>query len=396
MRILISILIFTALSIQAAPKPLKIYLLVGQSNMQGHAAERTLEHLGMDPKTAPLLKAIRNPDGTAKVQENVWISSIEPSLESGEKHGRLTVGYGAGGRGPKIGPELTFGITMQNHVGEPILLVKTSWGGKSLNTDFRPPSAGPYEFNQQQLENFKKRGKDVAEVRKEQTERTGVYYRLMLEHIHKVLADIRRVYPDYDAKAGYELAGFVWFQGWNDMVDGSTYPTRGQPGSYDAYSKNLAHFIRDVRRDLKSPKLPFVIGVMGAGGPIAKYGPDQKRYAGIHGEFRKAMAAPTKLPEFKGNVTAVFTENYWDLQLSELVNRNGKVKTKQRELSKDQTLTREQRDKAVANYTGKLFTERELKILQTGTSNAAYHYLGSAKILAQIGKAFANALAAME
>ena len=396
MRILISILIFTALSIHAAPKPLKIYLLVGQSNMQGHAAERTLEHLGMDPKTAPLLKAIRNADGTAKVQKNVWISSIEPSLESGEKHGRLTVGYGAGGRGPKIGPELTFGITMQQHVAEPILLIKTSWGGKSLNSDFRPPSAGPYEFNQQQLENFKKRGKDVAEARKEKIERTGVYYRLMLEHIHKVLVDIRRVYPDYDAKAGYELAGFVWFQGWNDMVDGSTYPTRGQPGSYDAYSKNLAHFIRDVRRDLKAPKLPFVIGVMGAGGPIAKYGPDQKRYAGIHGEFRKAMAAPAKLPEFKGNITAVFTENYWDLQLSELVNRNGKVNAKRRELSKDKTLTREQRDKAVANYTAKLFTKRELKILQTGTSNAAYHYLGSAKILAQIGKAFANALAAME
>ena len=396
MRILISILIFTSLSIHAATKPLKIYLLVGQSNMQGHAAERTLEHLGMDPKTAPLLKAIRNADGTAKVQKNVWISSIEPSLESGEKHGRLTVGYGAGGRGPKIGPELTFGITMQNHVVEPILLIKTSWGGKSLNSDFRPPSAGPYEFNLQQLENFKKQGKDVAEARKEKTERTGVYYRLMLEHIHKVLADIRRVYPDYDEKAGYELAGFVWFQGWNDMVDGSTYPTRGQPGSYDAYSKNLAHFIRDVRRDLKSPKLPFVIGVMGAGGPIAKYGPDQKRYAGIHGEFRKAMAAPAKLPEFKGNVTAVFTENYWDLQLSELVNRNGKVNAKRRELSKDEALTREQRDKAVANYTAKLFTKRELKILQTGTSNAAYHYLGSAKILAQIGKAFANALAAME
>ena len=167
--------LFMGLVLPASAGPLKIYLLVGQSNMQGHAAERTLEHLGMDPKTAPLLKAIRNPDGTAKLQRDVWISSIEPSLESGEKHGRLTVGYGAGGREPKIGPELTFGITMQNHVGEPILLIKTSWGGKSLNTDFRPPSAGPYEFNQQQLENFKKRGKDVAEVRKEKTEQTGVY-----------------------------------------------------------------------------------------------------------------------------------------------------------------------------------------------------------------------------
>ena len=396
MRIIFSILIFTTLSIHATPKPLKIYLLVGQSNMQGHAAERTLEHLGMDPKTAPMLKSIHNSDGTAKVQENIWISSVDPSLESGEKYGKLTVGYGAGGRESKIGPELMFGITMQKHVNEPILLIKTSWGGKSLNLDFRSPSAGPYEFNKQQLENLKKRGKDVAEARKEKTKRTGVYYRLMLEHIHKVLGDIQRVYPNYDAKAGYELAGFVWFQGWNDMVDGSTYPTRGQPGSYDAYSINLAHFIRDVRRDLKSQKLPFVIGVMGAGGPIANYSPDQKRYAGIHGEFRKAMAAPANLPEFKDNVTAVFTEDYWDLQLSELVNRKGKVKAKQRELSKDQTLTREQRDKALASYKAKLFTKRELKILQTGTSNAAYHYLGSAKILAQIGKAFARALAEME
>ena len=396
MRIIFSILIFTTLSIHATPKPLKIYLLVGQSNMQGHAAERTLEHLGMDPKTAPMLKSIHNSDGTAKVQENIWISSVDPSLESGEKYGKLTVGYGAGGRESKIGPELMFGITMQKHVHEPILLIKTSWGGKSLNLDFRSPSAGPYEFNKQQLENLKKRGKDVAEARKEKTKRTGVYYRLMLEHIHKVLGDIQRVYPNYDAKAGYELAGFVWFQGWNDMVDGSTYPTRGQPGSYDAYSINLAHFIRDVRRDLKSQKLPFVIGVMGAGGPIANYSPDQKRYAGIHGEFRKAMAAPANLPEFKDNVTAVFTEDYWDLQLSELVNRKGKVKAKQRELSKDQTLTREQRDKALASYKARLFTKRELKILQTGTSNAAYHYLGSAKILAQIGKAFARALAEME
>ena len=193
--------------------PLKVYLLVGQSNMQGHAAERTLAHLGMDPKTAPLLKAIQHEDGTAKLQRNVWISSVDTSEESGVKQGQLTVGYGAGGRESKIGPELSFGITMQKHIGEPILLIKTSWGGKSLNTDFRPPSAGPYVFNEKQIENFKKRGKNLAEARKEKLERTGVYYRLMLEHIRKVLGDIKRVYPKYDAKAGYELAGFVWFQG---------------------------------------------------------------------------------------------------------------------------------------------------------------------------------------
>ena len=377
-------------------KPLKVYLLVGQSNMQGHAAERTLKHLGMDPKTKPLLKAIQNADGTAKVHDQIWISSIDTSEETGVKEGKLTVGYGAGGREPKIGPELTFGITMQQHVGEPILIIKTSWGGKSLNTDFRSPSAGPYQFNEQQIENFKKRNKDVAAERKARAERTGVYYRLMLEHIRKVLGDIKRVYPKYDAKAGYELAGFVWFQGWNDMVDGGTYPTRGQPGSYEAYSKNLAHFIRDVRKDLKAPELPFVIGVMGAGGPIAKYGPDQKRYARIHGEFRKAMAAPSKLPEFKGNVSAVFTENYWDGQLGELVNRRGQLNAKRRELSQDQSLTRAQREKILTEFNAKLFTKEEQAILEAGVSNAAYHYLGSAKILTQIGQAFAESLSELE
>ena len=396
MKKLIYIAAFASFAFSTHAKPLKIYMLVGQSNMQGHAAERTLAHLGMDPKTVPLLKAIQNADGSAKVHDQVWISSIDTSEESGVKEGKLTVGYGAGGREPKIGPELTFGITMQKQVGEPILIIKTSWGGKSLNTDFRSPSAGPYQFNQGQIENFKKRGQDLAEERRKRAERTVVYYRLMLEHTHKVLDNIKRVYPAYNAKASYELAGMVWFQGWNDMVDSGTYPTRGQPGSYDAYSKNIAHFIRDVRRDLKAPKLPFVIGVMGAGGPIAKYSPDQMRYAGIHGEFRKAMAAPTKLPEFKGNVTAVFTENYWDGQLSELVDRRGKINAKRRELAKDQSLTRAQRDKAIAEFTDEIYTREEQAILEAGVSNAAYHYLGSAKILTQIGQAFAEALVAME
>jgi alpha-galactosidase len=383
-------------AMQAAGGPLKVYLLVGQSNMQGHAQVRTFDHIGMDPKTAPILKAIRNADGTPKVCQNVWISSVDPAAPEGERHGRLTAGYGASGRDTKIGPELTFGIYMQQHVDEPILVIKTAWGGKSLNTDFRPPSAGPYEFNAQQLENLKKQGKDLVQAKADRAKKTGQYYRLMMEHIKKVLGNIKRVYPAYDVKAGYELAGFVWFQGWNDMVDRGTYPNRAQPGGYARYSEVLVHFIRDVRKDLSAPKLPFVIGVMGVGGPVEKYGPDQKRYAGIHSEFRKAMATPAKLPEFRGKVTAVFTENYWDHQLSELSSRMGKVNAKRRSLGNDKTLSAEERRKLVEAYKADLFTKEEIRILETGISNAAYHYLGSSKILGQIGKAFADALAQMQ
>ena len=55
-------------------------------------------------------------------------------------------------------------------------------------------------------------------------------------------------------EAGYELSGFVWFQGWNDMVAGSVYPNRGQPGSYDSYSK--FHALHHVMFSVRTQRLP--------------------------------------------------------------------------------------------------------------------------------------------
>ncbi len=371
-------------------KPLKVYILSGQSNMQGHADVSTFDHVGMDPKTAPLLKAMRKADGSVQVCERVWISQIG-STEA-ETHGKLTVGYGA--KSTKIGPEFTFGITMQGLSKEPILIIKTAWGGKSIHTDFRPPSAGPYPFNEGQLANAKKQGKDVGQMKADRAKATGVYYRLMMEHVKLVLKDIKRVYPDYDKKAGYELAGFVWFQGWNDMVARDVYPTRDQSGGYAAYSEVLAHFIRDVRKDLDAPKLPFVIGVMGTGGPTDDYAPSQKRYKPVHDNFRLAMAAPAAMPEFKGTVTAVYTETYWDAQLGELRQRGGRVRGKSNELNKDQSLSPKQRKQALDTFKAELYTDKEREVLK-GASNAEYHYMGSAKILGQIGKAFAEAVHAL-
>ena len=366
--------------------PLKVFLLVGQSNMQGHAHVRTLEYVGMDDETKPMLDAIQDADGSAKVHENVYVSYLSAG---GVKQGQLTTGFGASEE--KIGPELSFGIYMQEMLGEPILIIKTAWGGKSIHTDFRPPSAGPYEFTQQQLDGFEKQKKDMSAVRTDKEKATGHYYRLMLEHIHKVLGDIKSVYPKYNETSGYELAGFVWFQGWNDMVDRGVYPIRDQPGGYDDYSKVLAHFIRDVRTDLQAPRLPFVIGVMGAGGPVEKYLAGQKRYAGIHQNFRDAMAAPARQSDFKGNVTAVLTEDFWDHELMLLRARDNELRQLVRKRVADGQLEKKQERATFEEERLKEFSNQELKILSTATSNAEYHYLGCAKILTQIGKAFAEA-----
>ena len=234
---LVSLLLSTSLTLLASQllaneKPLKVFILCGQSNMQGHANVSTLEHIGMDPQTAPILEEILDSNGKPQTCSNVWISSIGHDGTETERHGRLSADYGAAGRGPKIGPEYTFGIYMEKMLDEPILIIKTAWGGKSINTDFRSPSAGPFEFNEQQLENFEKQNKDVNEIKAKRAAATGHYYRLTIEHTKKVIGDIKRVYPDYNPDAGHELAGFVWFQGWNDMVDRSVYPNRDKPGGY--------------------------------------------------------------------------------------------------------------------------------------------------------------------
>ena len=396
MKLIITLIALCALccspSFAAEKKRLKVFVLAGQSNMQGHAKVSTFEHIGMDPATKPMLVEMLGADGKPKVCERVWISSI--GCAEAEQTGKLTAGFGASGE--KIGPEFTFGIYMEKATDAPILLIKTSWGGKSLNTDFRPPSAGPYVFNETQLAAFQKQGKDVAAMKAEKDKATGVYYRLMIEHVKMVLADLKRVVPDYDAAQGYELAGFAWFQGWNDMVDGSTYPTRNKPGGYDAYSTAMAHFIRDVRRDLNTPKLPFVIGVLGVGGPTAEYGPDEQRYKATHQNFRDAMAAPAKLPDFKGNVAAVLAEKYWDLELKAARAKEGEIKQRAKKLAKDGNLKPAEEKAALEKLRAEGLTERERQVMEKGISNAEYHYLGSAKILGGVGKGLAEAMAELK
>jgi len=391
MKIIVSILSIITIPSLAASKPLQVYILAGQSNMQGHAKITTFEHIGMDPATKPLLAEMLGSDGKPKVCERVWISSIGCAKDdTTEQTGKLTAGFGA--TPEKIGPEFTFGIHMEKSTDARILLIKTAWGGKSLNTDFRPPSAGPYVFNESQLAGFRKQGKDLAAIQAEKDKASGVYYRLMVDHVKKVLRDIQRVVPEYDSGQGYELAGFVWFQGWNDLVDGSTYPKRAIAGGYDSYSSNFAHLIRDVRKELNAPKLPFVIGVLGVGGPTSEYGPGEQRYKSTHQNFRDAMAAPATMPEFKGNVAAVRTEKYWDQELSAARAKDNSIRQHAKKLAASAKLKPAEANAALEKMRMEGLTDRERLVLEKGISNQEFHYLGSAKILGGIGKGLAEAM----
>jgi alpha-galactosidase len=391
-------LLLAIVSVEA--KPLKVFILAGQSNMEGHARVETFDYIGDDPATAPLLKQMRGPDGKPAVADYTWISYLTGHYEgnaNGEGTGKLTAGYGARGDQPtkdggKIGPEFTFGLTMDAALKEPVLLIKTAWGGRSLNTEFRPPSAGPYLFSEAQIEQMKKQGKDIEAEKAKKAKESGRFYRFMVDHVKSVLADPKRVCPAYNPADGYEISGLVWFQGFNDLVDGGTYPNGpdGKTRDYSEYSGLMADLIRDVRKDLDAPKMPFVIGVLGVDGLNAK---------GNTIAFREAMAAPASLPEFKGNVAAVETAPFWAEELAAIDQKRAKVKQMAHLLkvkdkntpNKDGSMDEAQQKETLKKYEAELISPEEATKWTRGASNAGYHYMGCAKTFALMGKAFADA-----
>jgi hypothetical protein len=499
---------------QLQAKPLKVYILAGQSNATGMVKTNTFAHIKMFPETAEEFKDLFNKDGSPVILDDVYVAQWK-----GKENGKLAPVYG-GGKGVRLGPDYPFGIYMHKKLQEPFLIIKTSEGGKDINHHFRPPSTGqwtppeghpdlikkedvklsplpipgkldipaewtpekPYALQRKHmgLVGFKgavigkmngisplyvlsapsdkikgdpfqkgdlilgvdgsglrddpvsqwrdafygsrssngdwmlkvtrwRKGKietfdfDIcdtieggraklpaylAELEKERIEKKqqcGGYYRDMIAHVKKVLGDIKSAYPGYDEKAGYEIAGFVWLQGWNDMINEGVYPNRDEPRGYEQYSWLLEHFIRDVRKDLNVPKMPFVIGVMGVDGiddpPTC-----------FRGHFQQAMAAPAANPEFKGTVAAVHLGKYWDHELAALVKKSGKLKEKMNDFKYKDGLTGDALKKACADYRASQMTPREEEILSKGVSDGGFHYLGSAKIMCGIGKGFAEAM----
>ncbi|MDA9773828.1 MopE-related protein [Saprospiraceae bacterium] len=209
---------------------LRVFILAGQSNMEGHGTI-------IDPENDPGSLV----DVIAKDEDGKWsnIGEVEnwetlentyvyfPRFDGDTIRTNATVGQGSNSN--LIGPELMFAHQLDAYYDDPVLIIKTAWGGKSLAEDFRPPSAEGI---------------------------TGAFYTTMIETVNAVTGNLSAEFPVI-AEEEYEISGFAWFQGWND-------------GASDAflneYESNLNHLVNDVRLDLGIPDLPFVIASSGHGG----------------------------------------------------------------------------------------------------------------------------------
>ena len=259
----------SALAAEESRKAVQVFILAGQSNMQGQGVV-DLDHpkyynggkgilnTVMKGERAPLYSHIKDDDGNWVVRDDVFVRF---RTKSTLKRAGLSIGFAGYDGKHHIGPEFQFGHVGGDQLDEPVLLIKTAWGGKSLFKDFRPPSSGG---------------------------ETGPYFTKMIEEVEEGLAKMGEDFPQLAGRK-QKLAGFVWFQGWNDMYDEK---------ARNEYEQNLVNLIHDVRSHFRMPDLPAVIGELGNLGP--------KTSANMMA-IRQAQKAAAERAEFQGAVTFVST-----------------------------------------------------------------------------------------
>ncbi len=279
----------------ATTKPVKVYILSGQSNMVGMGdisgpKPGTLETVAKKENKFPNLV---DDAGGWSVRNDVWYKGVVTATANKW----LTVGCGSNSN--SIGPELQYGHVMGYFHDEPVLLIKTSQGNRSIAWDFLPPGSERYTENGITYAGYGDSPDSWPEgtVPEPIDWYAGKQYDDCVAAVHDVLDNFDTNFPEY-SNQGYEIAGFVWWQGHKDAQN-SVHARR--------YELNMVNLINAFRSEFDAPKAPFVLATIGFGG----WDMDMD---GNYGEVHKAQMAvsdPDKYPEFAGNVFSFDTRGYW-------------------------------------------------------------------------------------
>jgi hypothetical protein len=254
------------------------------------------------------------------IAKQTYISAFG-GIAGSPAQGVLSVGYTTWPA--NFGPEYPFGISFERLIDGPVLIIKCAVGGTSLKQNWRPPSLATDD------------------------EPMGPLLKESLAHIRGVLENPGNYHPDYDPKEGHEIAGMVWFQGWNDAGN-------------EEYGEQLVHFIKDLRKEWNAPNMPVICGLLGHA--------SWERNT-FDGDVNSGMLYAAKHPDLKGTVDIVNTVKYYPIELGLL--------------------------KSVGAAYGKESEEYKQaeSIIKRATSKDGTHYHGAAKFAYLTGDAMARKLA---
>jgi hypothetical protein len=294
-------------------KPVKVYILSGQSNMVafgriGGTSAGTLQTMTTAENKFPNLV---DGGGAWTIRNDVKYRGVISAFGNGP----LVPGFGASSA--SFGPELGFGHVMGYHHDEPVLLIKSSIGNRSISWDCLPPGSTSFVYNGTNYAGYGDWGNWPVG---EDPPTTGTWYagkefdRFFMDeadwahpepadfNVTDILDNFAGEYPEY-ASQGFEIAGYVWWQGHKDQ---------SEPHASN-YESNMVNFIKALRSYYEirypantSPDTPFVLATIafggwdlaGAGATVAQGQLNVSGETGIH-------------PEFAGNVKTIEARGYW-------------------------------------------------------------------------------------
>ena len=295
----------------APNKPVKVFILMGQSNMQGKGAINPITTKGTlakivkeENKFPTLLDDNSNWAVRGDVKYRGVISCI----------GNAGLGVGQGTGATQIGPELGFGHVMGYHFDEPVIVIKASFGGQDLGFDFLPPGSPRYTISGKTYAGYLDTARSWTEGTTPPPQHVpgtpagylanpvggannyaGKMFDDCVAQVNGILANFATEYPTYSAQ-GYQIAGIGWFQGFNDAVT-TNFPAR--------YEANMVNFINAYRSAVNAPNAPFVVATCGFEG----YAATGNMLTVINAQL--AVGDPLKYPAFAGNVRSMDTRGYW-------------------------------------------------------------------------------------
>jgi len=302
----------------AVNKPVKVYILSGQSNMLGSGKiagteSGTLATLtGTEMKFPNLVAA----GGGWTVRNDVQYRGLRSDIGSGP--------LAADVAGTSIGPELGFGHVVGHFHDEPVLLLKVCEGQKRLGSDILPPGSASFEYGSLTYAGYGQSPYSwtTGTTPVPTASYAGLYYdQFFLDEADwapagtgsvtnptDILDDFATEYPQWAAQ-GFEIAGFVWWQGHTDQW----MPLAGR------YEQNLVRLIKQLRQYYAnrypgkcSPSAPFALATIAYNGwdfeTNPMYGADSVKV--LHAQLAVSGEAGN-YPEFVGNVKTAEARGYW-------------------------------------------------------------------------------------
>lgn len=271
-------------------KSVKVFILMGQSNMLGFG------RIGPEDKNGTLAYLTKKEGKYSHLvgDDGNWterkdVRNVHVMNGRDMKNEWLTV------RGNHIGPDLQFGHIMGHVLDEPVLILKACIGNRSLGWDLLPPGSKQFEFEGKIYAGYKEsplswdKGTDPKPI----NWYAGKQYDTDTTDAKNVLTNLDKYYPG--AKS-YEVAGFVFWQGHKDQ--NAAHASR--------YEQNLVHFIKTLREEFDAPDAKFVLATIAfEGDKLAGHGLTvANAQLAVSGE-------KGKYPEFKDNVKAIDARPYW-------------------------------------------------------------------------------------